>query len=229
MPAGAAGCLAGRIMRCVNARPNAVAVAALGLSPSDRVIELGCGPGHALRLIAARVAGGSATGIDRSATMLRQAAAHNRAALRAGRVRLCRARFESLPFPDGAFDKALAVNVAYFWHEPAPILAELRRVLRPGGRLALYVTDDATMRRWPFAGPDTHRHFDPVRLAAMLSAGGFGDPDPTIVPVRIARGIAGLVATATIPTTKTEGAPNTCTTLCLPPRPSALSPLPSIS
>ena len=187
-------------MRWGNARPNALAVSALGIRPSDRMIELGCGPGHALSLVAALVADGNATGIDRSAVMLDQAAVRNQADLQSGRVRLCQASFNSLPFAAGGFDKALAVNVAYFWQEPAPILAELRRVLRPGGRLVIYVTDETTMRRWPFAGPDTHRHFDPVQLAAMLAAGGFDDPS-AIAPVQIARGIAGLIATATTPTT----------------------------
>ena len=128
--------------------------------------------------------------------MLAQAHARNRRAVRSGRVRLYRSRWQELPLGDHSIDKMLAVNVAYFWHDADAVLREVRRVLRPGGLLCLYVTDAAAMRRWRFADPQTHRLFDRDALAGMLRSGGFEDEAVAITPVRVVPGVMGLVATA---------------------------------
>ena len=71
----------------------------------------------------------------------------------------------------------------------------MRRVLRPAGRIAIYATDAAAMRRWRFAGPETHRIFDSATLAACLRDGPFRDADLRISQVRAGPGIPGLLAT----------------------------------
>ena len=197
-PHGLAGQLVGTFMRVVNARPNALAVAALALQPADEVLELGCGSGHAVSIMAKQAPRGTIHAIDPSVAMLAQARARNRAPCGTGRVRVYRARTEQLPFASGSMDKILAVNVAYFWREPAAALREIRRVLRPAGILSIYVTDASTMRHWPFAGAETHRLFDRAELERALRDGGFRDETVAIASVRITRRIAGLIATATV-------------------------------
>lgn len=76
-------------------------------------------------------------GVDHSQVMIRQARRRNRAAVRAGRVRLVHAPVESLSISDGPFDAALAVNTVGIWPDPTARLRELSRLLRPGGRIAL--------------------------------------------------------------------------------------------
>jgi SAM-dependent methyltransferase len=195
-PRGIVGQTLGWTMRLLNARPNALAVEALGLLPTDRVLELGCGPGAALQLLAARLPAGSAHGIDQSATMLAQARRRNRRAVRHGRVRLYRARFEELPFADQSVDKVLAVNVAHFWHDADAVLREARRVLRPGGIMAIYVTETAALNRWPFATLETHRRFGRSDLAGALGCAGFLPASVVVRRVQVARRIGGFVATA---------------------------------
>jgi ubiquinone/menaquinone biosynthesis C-methylase UbiE len=185
-------------MRVVNARPNALAVAALELRPADEVLELGCGPGHAISMMTTRVPRGTIHAIDPSAAMLAQAWARNSKACGDGRVHLYRAKVEQLPFASDSMDKILAVNVAYFWREPAVALREIRRVLRPAGLLSIYVTDASAMRRWPFAGAETHRLFDPAELESALRDSGFHDGTVATASVRITRRIPGLIATATL-------------------------------
>ena len=69
--------------------------------------------------------------------MLRQASKRNTAAIRAARVTLMRALVDQIaPALDGPFDAILAVNSLGFWPAPAERLAELRRRLAPGGRVA---------------------------------------------------------------------------------------------
>jgi SAM-dependent methyltransferase len=70
--------------------------------------------------------------------MLRQASKRNTAAIRAARVTLMRALVDQIaPALDGPSDAILAVNCLGFWPAPAERLAELRRRLAPGGRVAI--------------------------------------------------------------------------------------------
>ena len=195
-PRGFAGGVAGSFMQVVNHTPNTLAVEALAVGPSERVLELGCGPGCAIARMASLASNGVVYGIDQSPVMLEQAERRNRSAILGGRVVLLRALFERLPFPDDSFDATLAVNVAYFWDDSLAALREVRRVLRPGGRLAIYATDVETMREWKFAGRETHRHFDAAALARALHQSGFSDSGIHVAPVRLAGGVRGLIATA---------------------------------
>jgi ubiquinone/menaquinone biosynthesis C-methylase UbiE len=198
-PRGFVGRLTGVLMRLANAAPNRLAVAALRIEPQDIVLELGFGPGHAIGLLAARATNGFVYGIDQSPIMLEQAQSRNQQAIDAGRVYLYEATFERLPFEDASVDKILAVNVIYFWQDAASVLAEIQRVLRPGGRIVIYATEASSMHRWKFAGPDTHRLFTASELSAILERGGFRADHVTVLVIPIARSIGGLIATASTP------------------------------
>ncbi len=193
-PHGLAGRFAGAAMRVINARPNLLAVEALQVEPYDNVLELGCGPGHALAVMASRCPTATVNGIDRSTVMLEQAAARNGKAIREFRVRLLAAEFERLPFRESTIDRILAVNVIYFWHDTARVLREIRRVLRPGGRLVIYATDAAAMRHWKFAAPDTHRLFDRASLAAALDDAGFDRGRRRLDEIDVMAQVRGLLA-----------------------------------
>ena len=194
-PSGLAGLITGSFMGFANAKPNALALAALDLRGGESLIELGCGPGHALKALLRAPYLKLATGLDWSETMLMQTARRNRAALEAGRLALVRGDFASPPFNDESADAVLAVNVVYFM--TAEAVGEARRVLRPGGRLVLYATHAAAMRRWPFAGRHSHRLFDHKRLAALLIEAGFTIDHVSIEDVDAGFGVKGLLAVAT--------------------------------
>jgi ubiquinone/menaquinone biosynthesis C-methylase UbiE len=138
-PTGAVGHVAGWIMgrRSSNVARNRWAVQLLDVQPTDRVIELGCGPGVAVAAFATRAVRGLVVGVDHSQVMIGQARRRNRAAIRAGRVRLIHTPVESLSIGDGPFDAALAVNTVGMWPDQVTPLRELARLLRPGGRIAL--------------------------------------------------------------------------------------------
>jgi len=138
-PTGAVGHVAGWIMgrRSSNVARNRWAVELLDVQPTDRVIELGCGPGVAIAALATRAVRGLVVGVDHSQVMIGQARRRNRAAIRAGRVRLIHTPVERLSISDGPFDAALAVNTVGMWADPTARLRELARLLRPGGRVAL--------------------------------------------------------------------------------------------
>lgn len=112
---------------------------AIGAASGQQVLDVGCGAGHAL-LAAAELVGpdGRVVGVDTSATMLAAAQARVRAA---GRVRLCLADAQHLPFADGVFDGCRAERVLQHLPDPAAVLAEMARVTRPGGRILAGDTD----------------------------------------------------------------------------------------
>jgi SAM-dependent methyltransferase len=110
----------------------------LDLAPDDAVLEIGCGSGDILARAAARVPRGFAAGLDPSELMVRHARFRNRRWIARGRVEVRHAHSADLSaYADGRFDCVLGVHVVYFWSDPRPHLAEVRRVLRRGGRLVL--------------------------------------------------------------------------------------------
>jgi SAM-dependent methyltransferase len=138
-PRGLAGRLAGweMTLRPSNRKRNIWAVSLLDVQPSDRVLEIGFGPGLAIRELARRATRGLVVGVDHSETMRAQAARRNAAAVRAGRVSLMLASIEEPPDLGGPFDKILAVNNMGMWPEPVLRLKELARLLRGGGLIAI--------------------------------------------------------------------------------------------
>ncbi len=108
--------------------------AAIAPVPAGPALDFGCGAGGLTFRIAA--AAGEATGIDIGAEKLAFAEAER--ATRAGHVRFVQyGGGTPLPFPDGAFASAWCVDVVEHLPTPALFLAELGRVLRPGGLLYL--------------------------------------------------------------------------------------------
>jgi SAM-dependent methyltransferase len=194
-PSGLWGRMAGTLMAFANAKPNTLAVTALSMREGESLLELGCGPGRALQGLLRLPHLARVIGLDWSEVMLAHASRRNRLALEAGRLALVRGDFARLPFVDEIADAILAVNVVYFMYSSAAV-REARRVLNPGGRIVLYATHRAAMRRWPFAGPHTHRLFDHNRLTALLINAGFAADCIRIEGVSAGFGIVGLLAVA---------------------------------
>src|SRR5262249_6843216 len=130
-PTGWLGSIVGRLMAIKNRERSEWVLSQLGVNPGDRVLEIGFGPGVDVARTAA--IGASVAGIDPSDVMVRQASRRNADAIRAGRVDLRRGAMPDLPFVDAAFDKAYSINSYQFWPYKTRALAELRRVMRPGG------------------------------------------------------------------------------------------------
>src|ERR671922_2633733 len=138
-PRGFVGWLVGweMALRSSNRKRNVWAVGLLGVEPTDRVLEIGFGPGIAIREPSRRATQGLVCGIDHSAVMVRQATRRNAEAVRAGRVVLRLGAVEHLPAFAEPFDKVLAVNNLGMWRAPDERLQELHRLMRPGGRIAI--------------------------------------------------------------------------------------------
>ena len=168
-PRGFVGWLAGweMALRSSNRQRNVWAVGLLGVEPTDRVLEIGFGPGLAIRELSRRATHGLVYGVDHSAVMVRQATRRNAAAVRAGRVELRLGSAEQLPAFTEPFDKVLVVNNLGMWHEPDEGLKALYRLMRPGGRIAI-----VSQPRCPGATAETTVAAG-REIAARLTAAGF--------------------------------------------------------
>jgi ubiquinone/menaquinone biosynthesis C-methylase UbiE len=115
---------------------NAALINVLAPTPGERLLEAGCGTGLLCRPTAVTVApGGSVTGVDISPQFV-QIARNTAGAAGLGQALLwCAGRAECLPFRDGCFDGALAARLLLHVANPEAVLRELRRVVRPGGRV----------------------------------------------------------------------------------------------
>jgi len=137
-PHGCLGQLAGFIManRPSNIERNEWTLKLLELKPTDRVLEVGFGPGIAIEKLNQIVKQGLIVGIDHSETMLHQAKKRNAKAIRNGLVKLHLGSVDDLPEYDQPFDKIYSANVVQFWGNMEKYFAQLHDLLAPGGKIA---------------------------------------------------------------------------------------------
>jgi SAM-dependent methyltransferase len=107
-------------------------LAARWLAGAERVLDVGCGEGQVARL-AHSVGAGVVVGADPTAAQVREAAR------RGGGPQYLRAGAAALPFADGAFDTAVACLVFEHIEAVDEAIAEVARVLRPGGRFLFFL------------------------------------------------------------------------------------------
>ncbi len=134
-PTGLLGMLVGHLMAVEHRTLHRTVVDRLSLRSNDVVLEIGFGPGTAIRRASQQAS--TVSGVEISREMVQQATRRNYRAVRSGRVELRRASAASLPFPDSSFTVAFEVNTFHHWEDPVTGLKEIHRVLRQGGRLLL--------------------------------------------------------------------------------------------
>lgn len=158
----------------------------LALQPGERVVDIGAGPGFLAAEMAAE--GAHVYAVEPSASMRELAGA------RGVDMEILDGSAETLPLPDGTLDAAVATQVLEYVPDVAGALAEIRRVLRPGGRVVLLDTDwdsvvwhsaDADRTRAVLAAWEEHLAdpYLPRTLGAALRDAGFAEVVPSVWPL----------------------------------------------
>ena len=126
------------IVRWVENTRVAAVIKQLDAGPEDRILDAGCGSGKIL----GRLSGKERHGVDLSKFMVDLA----RQRLDAS-VKVIRGDAEHLPYPDGFFDRVVASSLFSHVLNPEQVVAELKRVTKPGGRVVISVSDEDQIER----------------------------------------------------------------------------------
>ncbi|MFD3517415.1 class I SAM-dependent methyltransferase [Streptomyces sp. NPDC058657] len=166
---------------------------AAAISDPDSVLDIGCGAGRTTRLAARRARRGNAVGLDLSGPMLGKA---RESALHEGveNISFLQGDAQVHPFVAAGFDTVISRYGMTFFTDPVAAFTNLRRALRPGGRLAFICAAEAEANEWlqalaslkgilPLGGfgkpgsPGMFSLTDPDRIRTLVTAGGFAEVD----------------------------------------------------
>ena len=136
-------------------------------TPGTRAVDVGFGGGYTLDRLAPLVRPARVAGVEISEAMI--SAVRRRCG---DAYDLHRADAAALPFPDGSVDLVLSVNTIYFWPDPARVLSEMNRVLKPGGRLVLGYRSRLILWTSPVTWFGFRLHSD-RRVGQLLGEAGF--------------------------------------------------------
>jgi cyclopropane fatty-acyl-phospholipid synthase-like methyltransferase len=159
----------------------------LSISPDDSILEIGCGHGVAVSLIAEKLTTGKIIAIDRSESAIRAAAQRNENHLAAGKAEFHLTSLHEVDFGETRFHKIFAVNVNVFWLTPAKELAVLKKLLTTDGILYLFYEP-------PHAGK-AQEIVD--KISSNFQADGFVVQDTIIKPLSSTLGVC--ITTAPFP------------------------------
>jgi len=151
MPRGLLAPLAARSLNRRNQGLIERTIAALDVMPGHRVLDVGFGGGVSLGLLLDRVGDGAVAGLEPSPEMVTRACRLYAGPLRDGRLSVSTGAIEGGgAFGDATFDRVLTCQTIYFWSDIAAGLAELHRVLIPGGRVAVAMMPKVLQQRFGF-------------------------------------------------------------------------------
>ena len=138
------GRLFGKVMEWTNADAYQKALQAVGPSDNERFLEIGFGTGRFAQMLLSATTGTFVAGIDPTETMVQTAVDRLTKRELSERIDLRKGTDESLPWGDDRFDAVIAIHCFQFWRNPDLSIAEISRVLRPQGRIAIVFRDHST-------------------------------------------------------------------------------------
>ncbi len=155
------------------------ALSHLEISGDERVLDIGCGGGAALKKMAAKITTGDLTGADYSEVSVEVSRKNNIVDIESGKMNIIHASVDSLPFENNSFDIIYTIESFYFWSDPVENLKEVRRVLAENG-VFLIVADiygDAELSQESRENVRKYKLFNPTadEFRKLLTDAGFSN------------------------------------------------------
>lgn len=172
-PVGDLGKQVGAKMNEGNLYINQYTIAALQIKSHQNILEIGMGNGFFVKDILSAAPSVKYTGCDFSETMVAEARSLNTRFIQKRRAEFIVAASDELPLFDALFDTVFTVNTLYFWHHPQKELAEIYRVLKPGGKVFIAIRPASVMQALPFVQYG-FRLYEKQDVEALLLCNGFG-------------------------------------------------------
>ncbi|PLR78430.1 class I SAM-dependent methyltransferase [Bacillus sp. V3-13] len=138
-PTGLLGKIAGKIMFFENRKINKWTINHLDIGRDDRILEIGYGPGYAIKHIMDKYEQVTIDGIDVSNKMKKEAEKVNEVWIKSGKVRLYTGDIAEFEAPADRYDRIFSVNNYPLWEKPCQSLKNLVSMLAPGGKIAFTV------------------------------------------------------------------------------------------
>ncbi len=171
-PEGEHGIKTGEMMHASNIGMTSAAIDALNLQNDGIILEIGHGNGAHIEHLLKQANDIRYFGADISETMIAAAKRINLAYIESGQVSFQLTNGQTLPYADASFDGIFTVNTIYFWQNPNAYLLEIKRVLKPGGKLVLCFADKTFMEKLPFT-PYGFTLYGQEKVQQLLAESGF--------------------------------------------------------
>jgi ubiquinone/menaquinone biosynthesis C-methylase UbiE len=144
---------------------------ALCLNGEDTYCEIGCGGGALLKMAMPKVKTGVA--IDHSSAMVELSIKNNRSYVEDGMLEIVQGKAEQLPWEGESFTACASANVFFFVEDPHAMLAEVFRVLKPGGRFSMVTMGNGLLGKIIFGWLYALKTYSNIEMTSMLRSAGF--------------------------------------------------------
>ncbi len=148
-PSGEFGNEVAYAMNKSNELMNLATIKALQIEDGNTILEIGMGNGFFVPHVLKQAGELTYVGVDYSDDMVQLASSVNKTHVEQQAAKFYVGAAHELPFDDQIIDRLFTVNTVYFWDNPSAILKEFKRVLKPGGLLAVAIRPEQCLKQYP--------------------------------------------------------------------------------
>ncbi|NMM62406.1 class I SAM-dependent methyltransferase [Clostridium sp. P21] len=151
----------------------------ININTQDTILDIGCGGGRTVNRLAGIAKEGKIFGIDYSMDCVKWSKDYNEELIKDARVEIIHASVEKIPFKDNKFDVISAVETIYFWPDLVQNLKEVKRVLKPSGKLIIicemYSSEKFKERNDECVSASNMKIYTPEELKDIVERAGYNN------------------------------------------------------